>query len=67
MPKPCTENSVVATVVPDCIRFINPEAAAPPSLLIEIVNVTACPSLIFVELLVKLFRDKLGGVDTSTV
>ena len=67
MPKPSTLNSVVATVVPDCIKFNNPEAAAPPSLLIEIVNVTACPSLILVELLVKLFNDRLGGVDISTV
>ena len=57
----------MATVVPDCIKFSNPEAAAPPSLLIEMVNVTACPSFIFVELLVKLFTDKLGGVDISTV
>ena len=67
VPNPSTEKSVVATVVPDCIKLSIPEAEAPPSLLMEIVKVTACPSLMSVELLVKLFKDKLGGVEISTV
>ena len=53
--------------MPDCIKFSIPEAEAPPSLLIEIVKVTACPSFMSVELLVKLFRDRLGGVEISIV
>ena len=57
----------MALVEPDCIKSKVPEAVASPSLLTEIVKVTACPSFISVELLVKLVTDRTGGVEIFTV
>ena len=57
----------MALVDPDCINSKVPEAVASPSLLTEIVKVTACPSLMSVELLVKLVTERTGGVEIFTV
>ena len=53
---------VEAIFVEPCLIFMKPVAEAPPSFSRSIVNVTACPSLILVELDVKPSNFRLGGV-----